>query len=187
MGVKSAEISPRDLVSLELLVKHGSMNASDSIAELGRLVGVDYGTVRVGLAICDPERRWVSPLTVHQRRDRRSDADFYRQLVQAERVVGFVVGLPVHLSGEESEKSREARVYGEWLRQETQRPVVYFDERFSSREAESLLQERGRLTHKKKRQRLDAVAAQVMLQAFLESRSAPSDSPLDHNPWQSLD
>ncbi|MDA0657256.1 MAG: Holliday junction resolvase RuvX [Planctomycetota bacterium] len=144
---------------------------TDSVFERseGRLAGVDFGTVRIGISITDRERRWVSPLTVYRRRDSRADADFFRTLVHAEQVVGLVVGLPVHLNGQESQKSVEARRFGLWLTERTQTPVVFFDERFTSREAEELLRERGHMARKKKQDRLDAVAAQVLLQAYLES------------------
>lgn len=135
----------------------------------GRLAGVDFGTIRIGIAITDRERRWVSPLTVYRRGDSRADTDFFRNLVDAEQVVGFVVGLPVHLSGQESQKSLEARQFGLWLTERTQTPVTFFDERFTSREAEGLLRERGRMARKKRQDRLDAIAAQVLLQAYLES------------------
>src|SRR5437763_10925830 len=102
----------------------------------GRLAGIDYGTVRIGIAITDPEQRIASPLDNYTRRGAVADGIYFRKLAAEERVVRFVVGLPVHLDGRESEKSREARKFGAWLQETTGVPVVFFDERFSSSEAE---------------------------------------------------
>lgn len=135
---------------------------------LGRLLGVDFGRVRVGLAISDAERRIASPLTTYQRRDPEQDALFLRKVVQEEEVVGIILGLPVHLSGREGESARGARQYGQWLHKVTGLPVVFWDERFSTLEAESSLWTAG-LTHKRRKERRDRVAAQIVLQAYLDA------------------
>ena len=84
--------------------------------------------------------------------------------------------LPVHLSGEESQKSHEAREFGKWLTKKTGLPVDYFDERYTSSQAEELLQG-ANLTKKKRKARLDSLAAQIMLTAYLESGAQSNDDP----------
>jgi putative Holliday junction resolvase len=141
---------------------------------------VDYGTVRVGLAVSDPDRKFASPLTTYERQGREADAAWFRALVASEEVVGLVVGLPVHLDGREGQKAQEARAFGKWLREATGLSVAFFDERFTTAQAESALWEAG-LTHKKRKQRRDRVAAQILLQAYLDA-GCPDDSmtgPLD--------
>lgn len=81
----------------------------------GRLLGVDYGTRRVGLAVCDPDRRIASPLTTLERTDATRDAEALRRIVAEEQVVAVVVGLPVHTNGREGVKAKEAREFGAWL------------------------------------------------------------------------
>jgi putative Holliday junction resolvase len=139
-----------------------------------RLLGVDYGSVRIGLAISDPERRLASPLVVYERRGRDRDAEFFRALVSTEEIGGLVVGLPVHLDGREGQKAVEARAFGAWLAEATTLPVAFWDERFSTVEAESALWQAG-LTHKKRKARRDRVAAQILLQAYLDA-GCPSES-----------
>lgn len=134
----------------------------------GRICGIDFGTRRVGVAISDEGQRWASPLLVFERKSPSGDAELLRQLVRREEVAGFVVGLPVHMSGDESGKSREARAFGRWLGEVTQRPVVYFDERYSSREADELMGAAG-LSDKQRRARRDMLAAQIMLQKYLDT------------------
>ncbi|HEY7153031.1 MAG TPA: Holliday junction resolvase RuvX [Gemmataceae bacterium] len=140
----------------------------------GRLLGVDYGSVRIGLAVSDPERRLASPLVVYERRSREQDAVYFRSLVSDEEVAAFVVGLPIHLDGREGQKAAEARAFGAWLAETTGLPVTFWDERFSTVEAESALWQAG-LTHKKRKARRDRVAAQVLLQAYLDA-GCPDES-----------
>ena len=82
----------------------------------------------------------------------------------------FVVGLPLHLDGGESQKSIEARQFATWLTDATGVPVEFFDERFTSVEAEQLLLE-AEMTSKRRKRRTDMLAAQIMLSAYLESRA----------------
>jgi putative Holliday junction resolvase len=133
-----------------------------------RLLGVDFGHVRVGLAVSDPDRKIAFPLTTYERRGRDADAAYFRTLVAEEAVGGLVVGLPVHLSGEEGKKAAEARAFGAWLAEATGLPVVFWDERFTTVEAESALWDAG-LTHKQRKARRDRVAAQILLQAYLDA------------------
>ena len=148
-----------------------------------RLLGVDYGTVRVGLAITDADRIIASPLEIRERQGPEKDAAFFRALVEREQVGGLVVGLPLHTTGREGVKAAEARAFGAWLGGVTGLPVVFADERFSTAFAESALWAAG-LTHKKRKARRDAVAAQMMLQGFIEA-GCPADvqvKPLEGEP-----
>jgi putative Holliday junction resolvase len=139
-----------------------------------RLLGVDFGTVRVGLAISDAERCLASPLAVHERGSRERDAAYFVALVEAEEVGGLVVGLPAHCDGREGQKAMESRAFGAWLAEKTGLPLVFWDERFSTVEAESALWQAG-LTHKKRKARRDCVAAQIFLQAYLDA-GCPNES-----------
>ena len=145
----------------------------------GRLAGIDYGTVRIGIALSDPGRNLASPHDNYTRRNDAADSRYFQQLASEEDVVGFVIGLPIHTSGEESQKSREARAFAAWLSNATGRPTRFYDERFTTREATHLLSD-ARLTKKKRKQRLDMIAAQLLLAGFLESdQQGTSPAPLD--------
>jgi len=133
----------------------------------GRLLGVDYGTVRIGLAICDVEQQVASPFENYTRSGKEADARKFRQWVTENQIVGLVLGLPLHLDGGESAKSKEVRKFGEWLVELTGLPLTYCDERFSSVWAEEKLLGAD-LSRKKRKKRLDKVAASLFLAAFLE-------------------
>ena len=140
----------------------------------GRVAGIDYGTVRIGIAVSDPDRILASPYETYPRKNEQADANYFRRLAQEEQVVQFVVGLPVHLSGEASEKSKEAVKFADWLTKQTGIPVDFVDERFTSVEAEQHL--RGaKLTNKKRKDRRDKIAAQILLATYLESGPIPPE------------
>lgn len=134
----------------------------------GRIAGIDFGSVRIGISICDPDWILASPLEVHPAAEWKDDGDYFRQLAKRERIVGFVVGLPIHCDGGESEKSIEARAFARWLAEETELPVRLFDERFTTVDAKNRMMA-GRYTRGKEKQRIDAVAALVLLESFLEA------------------
>ena len=76
-----------------------------SVPMSGVLLGIDYGTKRVGVAVSDRGQRFSSPLHNHDRHGLHVDERFFRKVVEEYNPVGLVVGLPIHLSGDESEKS----------------------------------------------------------------------------------
>jgi putative Holliday junction resolvase len=133
------------------------------------VAGIDYGRRRIGVAICDSSRILASPLCVRQTSgDREADAVFFRKLVSAEEIVGFIVGLPLHADGADSRMSVEVERFGGWLAETTGLPVVFHDERYSSREATGLLAGSG-LSRGRKKERTDAIAAQVVLSSWMDA------------------
>ncbi len=141
-----------------------------------RIAGIDFGTVRIGIALADLEVGIAGPYETYTRRSEAKDAEYFRQLAQQERLTRLVVGLPVHLDGHESQKSREARAFGQWLTELTGLPVDYFDERYSSSQAEEILAG-AQLTKKRRQERIDQLAAQIMHTAYLESCGESQDNP----------
>lgn len=139
-----------------------------SLPTEGRLLGIDYGHVRVGIAVSTPEQNIASPLENYTRGSDDADAEFLRELVDEYRIVGIVVGLPVHMSGDESESSRRAREFGAWVGRVTGLPVAFWDERFTSSMAEAHLMS-AQLTKKQRAARRDKLAATFLLQSYLDA------------------
>ncbi len=139
-----------------------------SVPTSGVLLGLDYGTKRLGVAVSTFEQTMSLPLETYERRSEQLDAEWLKRLAKGNRAAGLVVGLPVHMSGQEGEKAQMARAFGEWAAAMTGLPVAYCDERYSSSAADHFLSE---TTHKKKgkTQRRDQLAAHVILSSFLES------------------
>jgi putative pre-16S rRNA nuclease len=149
---------------------------SDARPTCGVVAAIDYGGVRVGVALSDAERTMALPHATYVRRSAAADAEWFRRLVQEYQVTLFVVGLPVHLDGSESQESRAARQFGQWLAAETKVPGVLFDERFTTAEAEEELRGRG-LTAKQRKARRDMLAAQILLRDFLASGCRGQEAP----------
>src|SRR5262249_4362840 len=110
-------------------------------------------------------------LTTYERKNSTLDLQFFQDVIAKESISHIVVGLPIHMSGDESQKSIEVRTFGDWLGKQTNLPVTYWDERCTSVAAEELLWDAG-LTHKKRKAKRDRLAAQIMLQSYLDSRAA---------------
>lgn len=134
----------------------------------GRLAGVDFGTVRIGIAICDPSRTWTSPLETYTRRSLDQDLKYFLKITRENQIGGWVLGLPIHCDGRESAKSTEARAFAKWLQEETERPVRFVDERYTTALAHRILRE-AEMTHKKRKKQVDKIAAHIILETYLES------------------
>jgi putative Holliday junction resolvase len=139
-----------------------------TVPSKGRLLGLDYGTRRIGVAVCDDRQIIASPLENYTRHNDEALARSLKHLVSEYRVVGVVVGLPVHMSGDEGGKAAEARSFGDWVSQVTARPVAFWDERFTSSLAEDHLRAAGVRPERRKDLR-DKLAAQMILQSFIDS------------------
>lgn len=133
-----------------------------------RILAIDPGSVRLGLAISDTERRIASPLTTYTRRDPARDAAFFKKVIEDEEIAVIVIGLPIHEDGSEGGQAKAARIFGAWLQEAAGVPCVFYDERFTTFVAEAALLDAG-LTKKKRKARRDRVAAQIFLQTYLDA------------------
>lgn len=142
---------------------------SATVSPMTRYLGIDYGTKRIGLAVGDDATGIASPITVVQSRGRSAD-DIQAVIAVAQEygVDAFVVGLPLNMDDTEGPQAKLTRRFGDALARSADKPVHYHDERLSTCAADDLLQP-AELTRKKKKRVADAVAAQVILQGFLES------------------
>src|SRR5262249_8465814 len=109
-----------------------------------------------------------TPLESYLRRNERQDERYLVGKVGECDCVGLVVGLPVHMSGDEGGRAQEARAFGQGAAQVTRRPVCFFDERYTTALADEHLRT-AHLGPKKRRSLRDMLAAQILLQSFLES------------------
>ncbi len=142
----------------------------------GRLLALDVGTRTVGLALCDPERRLVRPLSTLARVGVRRDAAAIAGIARAEGVVGLVAGLPLDERGGETRSTHLARQLGLAAAEAAGLPLAWMDERFSTVEAARRLCEQG-LSSREARTRIDAAAAAVILEDFLASPAAAAFPP----------
>lgn len=145
-----------------------------AIPRVGRILALDWGEIRFGVARSDETQVLASPLTTLQRRaGKRFPMPQFLSLLDDEPVVGIVVGLPISLEGQETPSSIAARALADDVARRSELPVELADERFSTAIALDAVREMGGSTRGRKAE-VDALAATVLLQQYLDfRRTAP--------------
>ncbi len=140
------------------------------IPSTGRILGLDWGEVRIGLALSDESQTLASPLeTLVRRRGKRFPMPRLLELVAEHSPVGIVVGLPLTAEGDEGESAIESRTLAESVAARTSLPLELWDERLTTARALRAVRELGGSTRGRKED-VDALAAAVLLQHFLDAR-----------------
>ncbi len=135
-----------------------------------RFAGIDYGTARIGLAVSDPDGTLASPISAVS-----AKVKVEQQIAAIQKELGefdvdeWVVGLPLNMDGTEGPQANITRQFADHLAKLTEQPVHLWDERLSSHQADAYMAGSG-LTRQKKKSRRDALAAQIILQSFLDAR-----------------
>lgn len=134
-----------------------------------RIMAVDYGDVRTGVAFCDKNEILASPFCVVEERSAVKLAEKLKTIAQEQGAETIVVGLPRNMDGSFGYRCQECRQLGELLVQETQLPVVYQDERLTTVMAQDVLSAND-VRGKKRKKQVDAVSAVLILQSFIDRR-----------------
>lgn len=141
-----------------------------AIPATGRILAVDWGEIRFGLALSDETQTIASPLrTLSRRPGKRFPMPAFLELIATHRPVGLVVGLPLTPDGNEGESAAAARELSVLLGARTYLPVTLVDERMTTARAHQAITEQGGST-RGRRDEVDALAATILLQHFLETR-----------------
>lgn len=138
-------------------------------AEHGRVLGLDYGSRRIGVAVSDPIGLTVQPLPPIRREGDRKDIAAIGLLAAELGVTSVVLGLPLLLNGDEGPAAVRAKTFGERLHAETSLPVTMWDERLTTAQSERHLVESGVRREDRKKIR-DSLSAMFLLQSALDSR-----------------
>ncbi|MDO8750010.1 MAG: Holliday junction resolvase RuvX [Dehalococcoidia bacterium] len=138
-----------------------------------RLLGLDVGERRIGLAISDRDGSLATPYNTIERHGLERDIAAILKLVRQEEVGTIVVGEPLSLDGSVGPQAKRTLAFYEALKAASPVPVDTWDERFSTVEAERLLREAG-IAPSRNRARLDAAAAAVILQGYLDAHRQPA-------------
>ena len=141
---------------------------------MSRVLGIDYGRARVGVAISDELRLLAHPLETIS--TKTNVVQRISAIVRDRQIGKVVVGLPRNMSGEAGQAAEEVNGFVEKLRQVAKCPILTWDERLTTVAAERALREAGKNTRESRRY-IDQVAAQMILQAYLDHLHAVADSP----------
>lgn len=140
----------------------------------GRLLGVDWGDIRIGLAVSDETQIVATPLdTLVRRRGKRFPMPRFLEHVAAQQPVGLVVGLPLESEGHEGAAAAAARDLATLVGRRTGLPVALWDERMSTARAHAVIREQDGRT-RGRREDVDALAAAILLQHYLDARRLPA-------------
>lgn len=142
---------------------------------MSRILALDHGSRRIGLAIADPETGMAFARRAIQRRNLDHDLALIRELCTSEGVERVVIGLPLHLDGSEGAQAAAARAFGDRL-VELGLDVIYEDERLTSWEAAERMAEAGRRPNRGSGE-LDSTAARLILQQYLDARHRTGRPP----------
>ncbi|HEY8443473.1 MAG TPA: Holliday junction resolvase RuvX [Clostridia bacterium] len=132
-----------------------------------RVLGIDYGDKRIGFALSDQLRIIASPLEVYNRKSLQQDLEYIKNLIQSNQVDTVVIGLPINMDGTMGERALKTQEFGEQLKRVIDIPIVYIDERWTSKESERILIE-SNIRREKRKVLVDKVAAQNILQRYLD-------------------
>lgn len=138
-------------------------------AVAGRVLALDYGRRRIGVAVSDPTRTIASPHSVVRNEGKPSEPpEDLLALVEEIDPAVLLLGIPLEMDGSEGEMAREIRAFGDRLRETSGRRIVEWDERLTSAGAERFLRESGvRRAERRERGRTDMLAATMMLRSYL--------------------
>ena len=137
-----------------------------AVAKAVRILAIDYGRRRIGLAVSDELGLTAVPVATLERKNRREDIRRLREIARKYKITLIIVGSPLHLAGHTGEMAKEASRFATRVRKELGLPVELRDERLTSWEAEQTLKENS--GRKSKKTHLDSVAAAILLRDFLD-------------------
>jgi putative holliday junction resolvase len=141
-----------------------------------RILALDHGTKRIGIALSD-ELGWTGqPLETYERRTLEADLRHIDRLVREHDVAEVVIGLPLRLNGDIGPAAQSVQEFAKRLEQVLTVPVITWDERMTTKSAEELLIAAD-VSRKKRKGTVDRIAAAILLQSYLESRSNPTRGP----------
>jgi putative Holliday junction resolvase len=147
-----------------------SVQEGESDRRVGRVLGLDVGSRRIGIAVSDPLGITAQGLETLQRQNKRQDLAALERVIREYEVREIVVGLPLRMSGAEGTQSEKMQVFAEELRKRFRLPVHMWDERLTSAEANRLLRE-TELSIEKRAKAVDRMAAVLILQGWMQGRA----------------
>lgn len=133
------------------------------------IIGFDYGTKRLGIAVSDLLLMVATPYKILQRREESKDIEEILTIIKEKEACGLVFGLPLQMDGTEGETAKKVREFAARIETASGLPVTFWDERLSSRAMENFLIKEADLSRKRRKEVLDSSAASYILQGFLDA------------------
>ena len=139
-----------------------------------RILGVDFGDRTIGLAISDLLGITAQPLASYRRRSEKEDKKYFKSLAAEYGITEIILGLPLRMDGSSGTRAEKTREFARWLERALNLPVLFWDERLTTKQANTILRQRKFAPGAKKNIE-DQVSAVIILSTYLESRRAKQD------------
>ncbi len=136
-----------------------------------RILAIDFGARKIGLAVSDELGLTAQGLATYYRSNKKTDFDHLRRVIKQYGITEIVMGLPLRMSGNEGIQAEKVQTFAEELRHKFKMPVQLFDERLTSVEANRLLRETD-MSIRRRAEVVDQLAAVLILESFLEFRKS---------------
>jgi putative Holliday junction resolvase len=133
-----------------------------------RILGIDYGDKTIGLAVSDKMLITAQALQSYKVKNKDEDLQFFKNLSSKYKITKIVIGLPLRMDGSEGSRVKKTKQFASWLKKSLGIPVVYWDERLTTKQALRIMREK-RLSNKKKKELVDQISAVLILSSYLES------------------
>lgn len=139
-----------------------------------RVLGIDYGDSKIGLAVSDRLGITAQPLTSYRRRTEKEDKKYFINLIAEHEITEIVIGLPLRMDGSSGTRAEKTQEFARWLERFLNLPIHFWDERLTTKQANRILSQR-KLAPRVKKNIEDQVSAVIILSTYLESKRAKPD------------
>ena len=134
-----------------------------------RILGIDYGDSKIGLAVSDPLKLTAQVLDNYRIRGEDEDKNYFKKIVSEYEIEEIVLGLPLRMDGTSGPRVEKTKSSAQWLKKFLKVPIIYWDERLTTRQAIGILS-RQKIKRKSKKVLEDQIAAVIILSSYLESK-----------------
>ncbi len=134
-----------------------------------RVLGIDFGDKRIGLAISDKLCFTAQSLGHYEKKNKKEDKKYFKELVSKYEISEIVIGLPLRLDGSQGQRVDKTKEFAEWLQKTLNLPIVFWDERLTTKQALKILSQQ-KMKQKKKKNLKDQISATIILSSYLESK-----------------
>jgi putative Holliday junction resolvase len=134
-----------------------------------RILGIDYGDSKIGLAVSDPLQLTAQVLDNYRIQGEDKDKNYFKKIVSEYEIEEIVLGLPLRMDGTSGPRVEKTKSFAQWLKKFLKVPIIYWDERLTTRQAIGILN-RQKIKRKSKKVLEDQIAAVIILSSYLESK-----------------
>lgn len=141
-----------------------------------RILGIDFGDKNIGLAISDRLQITAQPLALYRTQGKQEDLIYFKKLSAEHEIEKIVIGLPLRMNGTLGTRAEKTKTFASWLEKSLNLPVVFWDERLTTKQAFKILKEQN-IRPQRKKSLKDQISATLILSSYLESLRVETDDP----------